>query len=189
MDEHVPKVPDAPRFHDGLFDHLLFLRDQSGTGTIKDVADMCAVFVVSAAEQGGVFVEEHGLDGSKVARQAVDGLAHVIVFQMQDFPGPELVELPVRKQQAVAFGVAHPAHVDGGQVACPDDLAQPVSGKLEVGVRKNHVVRADGVHVPAGQGGGRSKPPHRHVDLELKDRAVVGVRLEQPRQSGQGDGG
>lgn len=94
MDEHVPEVPDAPRFHDRLFDLLLFLRDQSGTGTIKDVADMCAVFVVSAAEQGGVFVEEHGLDGSKVARQAVDGLAHVIVFQMQDFPGPELVELP-----------------------------------------------------------------------------------------------
>lgn len=142
------KFPDAPRFHDRLFDLLLFLRDQRGTGAVKDIADMCAVFVVSAAEQGGVFVEEHGLDGSKVARQAVDGLAHVIVFQMQDFPGPELVELPVRKQQAVAFGVAHPAHVDGGQVACPDDLTQSVSGKLE-----------------------------------------VGVRLEQPRQSGQGDGG
>lgn len=43
---------------------------------------MSAVAVVTAAEQGGVLVQQHGLNGSQIGWQAVNGLAGAVVADM-----------------------------------------------------------------------------------------------------------
>ena len=188
VQEHVPEVADAPGVLYGVLDRVLLRLFKLRARRVEDIPDMRAVLVVTPSEKGSVLVEQHGLDRAEVAGQAVDCLAHVIVFQVQHLARPELVELPGREQEPVSVRLLHPAHVDRGQVPHPCHFPEPVPRKEQIGVGEDHIVRGHGVHVPAREGGGRPEPAHGHVRFELKDRPVVGVARKSRASPDHGTG-
>lgn len=145
VNEHVSEVARALGVLHGGF-YLLLIALLHVAASVEDVAHMRAVFVILAAEQGGVLIEQHRLDCAEVAGDAVDGLGHVVVPQVQHFAGLELRDFSRQAQLAIVVRTLHPAHVDGGQVAQSYHLAHPVADDLRVGVGEGDEVRHHGVH-------------------------------------------
>lgn len=96
---------------------------------------MCAVQVVAPPEEGGIFVQEHVLNGPQVRRQAIDCLGHVVVLEVDYFAGHEFRAAAVHIEHAVPARLLHPSHVDAGKVNKADGLPHPVGDFLKVGVQ------------------------------------------------------
>ena len=84
VEEEVAEIAQAFGFFHFGFDGFLCFFVHAACG-VEDVSDVGAVLVIAAAEEGGVFIEEHGLDGSHIGGQAVDILGDVVIFNVENF--------------------------------------------------------------------------------------------------------
>lgn len=145
VDEHRAEVTHTLARAD-LFAQVVFVffRQIRVVG-VEDVARVCAVAVVAAAEQGRGFVEQQRLQPAEVVRYAVNGLLDVVVHDVGDLVLVKVDELVVCLQHAVTTVDLYP-HVDRGQVLKLQAFPERIGVAVEERIPKHHVVQRSTAH-------------------------------------------
>ena len=188
VDEHRAEVAHAFACAD-LFAQVVFVFfGQIGVVGVEDVTRVGAVAVVAAAEQGRGFVEQQRLHAAKVVGDAVDGLFHVVVHDVDDFIGLKVHEFAVGQEHAVTPVDFYP-HVDRRQVFELQDFTEGVGVAIQKRVPKHHVVESRAAHGAGAAPRRGDELTQQQVAFELRYGAVVRVGAQQLGQPGARHGG